>query len=153
MTERDELRPKSGRAIQARAAVAAMAAFAIVAGCTGDNLFTGPSTGSTGSLLPPTVDISAPAANAVIATGVDSIQVTARVTGENGVTEVTFSGVFTGGTAAFVTQVVALSNSRDTTVSRFLKRAGTGTGAAKIIVQAKDILGGTGADTVSVTIS
>jgi len=153
MTAHDERRPKSGRGIQARAAVAAMVGFAVVAGCTGDNLFTGPTLGGGGSLLGPTVEISAPAANAVIATGVDSVQVTAKITSDNGVNEVTFSGVFTSGTTAFISQVVTLPSATDTTVSRFLKRAGTSTGTARIIVQAKDILGATGADTVSVTIS
>jgi len=38
-------------------------------------------------------------------------------------------------------------------VSRFLKPAGVTTGAVRIIVEAKDILGGTSADTVAVTIS
>jgi len=138
--------------IQARAAVAAMVGFAVVAGCTGENLFTGPTTGGGGSLLGPTVAISAPAENAVIAVG-DSVQVTAKVTSDNGVNQVTFSGVFGTGATAFVSQVVTLTNATDTTISRFLKQAGTATGTAKIIVEAKDILGGTGADTVSVTIS
>jgi len=129
-----------------------MVGFAVVAGCTGENLFTGPTTGSSGSLLGPTVEISAPAANAVIALG-DSVQVTAKVTSDNGVNQVTFSGVSGTGATVFVSQVVTLANATDTTVSRFLQQAGTVTGAAKIIVQARDILGGTGADTVSVTIS
>lgn len=153
MTERDERRPGSGRGIQARFALAAMAGFAVVAGCTGENLFTGPATGSgSGSLLGPTVEISAPVANAVIPVG-DSIQVTAKITSANAVNQVVFTGLFETGITAFTAQVVTLSNVTDTTISRFLKQPGTGTGSARIIVQAKDILGGTGADTVSVTIS
>jgi hypothetical protein len=152
MTAHDQRRPSSGRGIQARAALAAMVGFAAAAGCTGDNLFTGPTLGGGGGLLGPTVTLSAPAADAVVALG-DSVQVTAKVTSDNGVNEVTFSGVFASGSTAFITQVVTLSNATDTTISRFLKQAGTATGSAKIIVQAKDILGGTGADTVSVTIS
>jgi hypothetical protein len=133
-------------------AVAAMAAFAVVAGCTGENLFTGPTTSSSGSLLGPTVEITAPAANAGVLLG-DSVQVTAKITSDNGVNQVTFSGVFTTGATAFVSQAVTLASVTDTTISRYLKQAGTVTGTAKIIVQASDILGNIGADTVSVTIS
>lgn len=128
-----------------------MAGFAVVAGCTGENLFTGPATGG-GSLLGPTVDITAPAANTVVAIG-DSVQVTARVTSASGVNQVTFSGVNASGGAAFVSQVITVSNASDTTISRFLKQSGTVTGGASIIVQAKDVTGGLGADTVAVTIS
>jgi hypothetical protein len=142
----------SGRGIQARAAFAAMVGFAVVAGCTGENLFTGPTTSTDGSLLGPTVEITAPAANAVVVLG-DSVPVTAKITSDNGVNQVTFSGVFGTGATAFVSQTVTLASVTDTTISRFLQQSGTVTGAAKIIVQARDILGNTGADTVSVTIS
>jgi hypothetical protein len=128
-------------------AVVATFVLAAIAACTGENLFTGPSVG--GILLGPTVDITAPAEGAAV-TG-DSVQVTAHVASDNGITQVTFSGVFSTGTAAYITQVVSLS-SQDTTLSRFLKRSGTGTGSAKIIVQASDLLGGSAADMVTVTI-
>jgi hypothetical protein len=128
--------------------VTSFVALAGLAACTGENLFTGPALG--GSLLGPTVDISAPAAGATVA-ATDSVQVTANVASDNGITQVTFSGLFSTGTAAYISQVVSLS-ATDTTISRFLKRAGTTTGAAKIIVQATDLLGGVAADTVSITI-
>ena len=149
MKPHDEMRPSEGRRIQLRSVSAAVFAMAALAACTGENLFTGPSLG--GGALGPTVDITAPAAGATFATG-DSVQVTATVTSANGVTQVTLSGSFATGASAFVTQVVSLPNSPDTTLSRFLKRAGTNTGSARIIVQATDLLGGSGADTVAVTI-
>lgn len=142
-------RPQAGRPIRSRAAATAIVTFAALAGCTGENLFTGPSLG--GTLLGPTVEITAPAANATLAAG-DSVQVTVSAASSNGVNQVTFSGVFNTGTTAYISQVVSLS-SQDTTLSRFLKPAGTGTGAARIIVQATDILGGAAADTVLVTIN
>ena len=124
-----------------RPVAAAVLALAAVAACTGENLFTGPSLG--GGLSGVTVAITAPAEGATFATG-DSVQVTARVASVNGVTQVTLSGAFATGTSAFVTQVVSVPNSPDTTLSRFLRRAGTTTGSAKIIVQATDLLGGSG---------
>jgi hypothetical protein len=125
-------------------------AVTFVVGCTGENLFTGPSLGS--SLLGPTAEITAPAPNAVVASG-DSVQVTANVASDNGVTEVVFSGVFNTGTAALVSQTVTLPSARDTTISRYLQRSGAATGAAKVIVQARDVVGATASDTVSVTLN
>ena len=138
-----------GRQIRLRAAAVAAVAIAAVAGCTGENLFTGPSLG--GGLLGPTVEITTPAAGATVGVG-DSVQVTAKMTSDNGVTQVTFSGRFGTGTTAFISQVVSLPSSTDTTVSRFLKQAGTTAGTAKIIVEARDLLGSSTADTVTVTI-
>ncbi|MDH3423642.1 MAG: hypothetical protein OEN00_11665, partial [Gemmatimonadota bacterium] len=146
----DEKRPVEGRRIRLRVAAAAVAGLAVMAACTGDNLFTGPSLG--GTLLGPSVEIEAPAANAVVG-ATDSVQVRTTVASENGVTQVTLSGVFPTGTAAYISQVVSLPNPQDTTISRFLKRSGTATGSARIIVQATDLLGGTAADTVTITIN
>jgi uncharacterized protein YfaS (alpha-2-macroglobulin family) len=129
-------------------AVAATFILAAIAACTGENLFTGPALG--GTLLGPTVEITAPAAGATVAPG-DSVQVTVNVASANGVSQVTFSGVFGTGTAAFISQVVSLS-SQDTTLSRFLKQTGTTTGSAMIIVKASDLLAASAADTVTVTI-
>ena len=131
-------------------ATIAVAGLAMVAACTGENLFTGPSLG--GTLLGPSVEIDAPAANAAVGAA-DSVQVTTTVASQNGVTQVTFSGVFPSGTAAYISQVVSLPNPQDTTISRFLLRSGTATGGASIIVQATDLLGATAADTVAITIN
>jgi hypothetical protein len=146
MKAQSQERPQDGRQFRLRAVAVA---FAVLVGCTGDNLFTGPSLG--GGLLGPTVEISAPAAGASVPSA-DSLQVTAKVASSNGVTQVTFGGTFTTGTAAYTQQVVTLS-SQDTTISRFLKRAGTGSGSARIIVQATDLLGASAADTVTITIN
>jgi len=148
MKAQAQKRPSVGHPTRSHALVATAAAFAVLAGCTGENLFTGPALG--GTLLGPTVEITVPAAGAAVAAG-DSVQVTASVASDIGVNQVTFSGSFTTGTTAYITQVVSLS-SQDTTLSRFLKPAGTTTGSARIIVEATDLLGGAGADTVTVTI-
>lgn len=129
-----------------------LAAFAVVAaaiGCTGENLFTGPSTG--GSQLGPTVEVTAPAAGTIIALG-DSVQVTANVVSSTGVSQVTFSGTFTNGVTAFISEVAVLQSAQDTTISRFLRQAAGTNGSARIVVQARDVVGKIGADTVLVTI-
>jgi len=143
------MRPLRGRRIGLRAAAVGLAASVLIIGCTGENLFTGPVTG--GSTLVPTVEITTPGDGTTIAVG-DSVLVTAKLTSANGVTQVTMSGVFSSGPTAFISQVISLPTSPDTTISRFLKQAGITTGSAKIIVQASDVFGGTGSDTVSVTI-
>lgn len=147
--QRQEERPAAGRSIRLRVAAVMAVGVAVVAACTGENLFTGPSTSTT--LLGVTVEVTAPASGDTIPVG-DSVQVTAHVQSENSVTQVTFGGVFEGGTTAFVSQVVSLS-ATDTTISRFLKQAGTSTGGAKIIVLGQDLLGSQAADTVAVTIA
>jgi hypothetical protein len=63
-----------------------------------------------------------------------------------------FSGNFNDGGTAFTAQTVTLPNPTDTTVTRSLEQPGTTAGAAKIIVQATDLLGATGADTLAITI-
>ena len=70
-----------------------------------------------------------------------------------GVTSVTFSGLFSGGSAAFNQVVVgSLPAPQDTTISRYLRQSGTTTGNVRIIVEATDALGDRGADTVTVSI-
>jgi len=123
--------------------------MAVAIGCTGENLFTGPSTG--GSQLGPTVEVTAPGAGAIIALG-DSVQVTADVTSSTGVSQVTFSGTFSNGVAAFISELVVLQSAQDTTVSRFLRQASGTNGSVRIVVQARDVVGRIGADTVLVTI-
>jgi hypothetical protein len=125
-------------------------AAAVLAACTGDNLFTGLAISN--QLTGPVVNINAPLANLSIKVG-DSVQVTAQVTSSQGVSQLSYSGVFDGGTTAFTSQVVTLPNPKDTTVSKYMRQSGTTTGAAKIIVQATDILGGTASDTVAITIA
>ena len=149
MRDQDERRRRQGRHVRLRAIGTAVIAVGALASCTGENLFTGPSLG--GGLTGPTVEITTPAADATVAAG-DSVQVSASVTSSNGVSQVTFSGFFTTGTTAYIAQIVSLPNPADTTLSKFLQPAGTGTGEAKIIVEATDILGGSSADTVTVTI-
>lgn len=153
MTDLDVARPPNGRRTGLRLGVVGALAIAAVAACTGENIFPlSVGKGSDGSLQAPTVEITAPAANATLTQG-DSVQVTAGITSANGVNQVTFSSTFTAGTTAYVQQVAALSGATDTTVSRFLQPAGTQTGTARIVVTATDLLGNTGADTVQVTVN
>jgi hypothetical protein len=131
-----------------------LAAALLVAGtvpaCTGDNLFTG--VGAFAGLLGPEVQITAPQNNLGLAVG-DSVQVTANVSSPNGVSSVKYSGLFSGGAPAFTEIVVTLPSPQDSTVSRYMKPTGTTTGTVRVIVEATDALGETGADTVNVIIS
>ena len=139
----------SGRSLRVRLAVALLVAGSLPA-CTGDNLFTG--LGAVAGLLGPEVEITVPQANFTLGTG-DSLTVTANVASPDGVSTVTFSGLFSGGSAAFTQVVVSnLPNPADTTITRRLAQAGTTTGTVRIIVEATDALGDRGADTVSVII-
>ena len=143
-------RPASGRRSYARLGGAVLAAV-VVAACAGENLFTGPGTGGQ-NLLGPQVDITAPQPGLTIALG-DSVQVTATLVSQEGITEVAWTGTLVaGGAAPFTPIVVPLTGVTDTTMSRYLKRSGTTGGAARIIVTAKDLDGDTGADTISVTL-
>ena len=151
MSTRDERRPFLGRMTGVRAAGAIALSVAVAAACTGENLFTGPGLGG-GTLLGPTVEITEPADAAALTQG-DSVQVDANITSDNGVNEVILRGVFTTGTNAYIQEIVTLTGATDTTVSTFLQPAGTNTGAALIIVSARDVTGNDGADTVSVTIN
>jgi hypothetical protein len=118
--------------------------------CTGDNLFTG--VGAIAGLLGPEVEITVPQANFTLAAG-DSLTVTANVASPEGVSTVTFSGLFAGGSAAFTQIVVSnLPTPADTTITRRLGQSGTTTGIVRVIVEATDALGDRGADTVSVSI-
>jgi hypothetical protein len=127
-----------------------MLVAAALPACTGDNLFTG--LGALSALLGPEVDITAPQANLSLAVGA-SVQVTANVSSPDGVTNVSFKGVFTGGSVAFTEIPVTLPAPQDTTVTRTLAPAGASTGTVRIIVTATDALGETGADTVTVSIN
>jgi hypothetical protein len=127
-----------------------MLVAAVLPACTGDNLFTG--LGASVGLLGPEVNITAPAANFAMAVG-DSVQVTANVSSPDGVSSVKFKGLFSGGAAAFTEITFTLPNPQDSTVSRFMRQAGTTTGNVRIIVEATDVGGDTGADTVTVVIS
>lgn len=138
-----------GRAKQMRLAAAMLVAAALPA-CTGDNLFTG--LGAIAGLLGPEVEITAPANNATLGVG-DSVQVTANLTSPDGVTTVSFKGLFAGGSTAFTEVLFTLPAPQDTTVTRILAPAGASTGTVKIIVTAGDALGEQGADTVTVSIN
>ena len=145
----EESRPGEGRHALARVGGAVLT-VAVVAACAGENLFTGPASG--GGLLGPQVEITAPQPNITIALE-DSVNVTANVSSNEGITEVSFTGTLdAGGPAPFTPVVVPLTAVTDTTLSRYLKRSGTTGGAARIIVTAKDVSGDTGADTISVNL-
>ena len=117
--------------------------------CAGENLFTGVASASQG----PEVTITAPAANAAVAAG-DSVQVSADIVAQQGISQVRFSGTFTSGGATALTElIVTLPNPPDTTVSRFMRRAGATTGNVTVIVEATDVLGDKGADTVAVVLN
>ena len=144
------MRPsRPGRSTRLRLAGALLVAVALPA-CTGDNLFTG--LGALSGLLGPEVEITAPQANLTLAVGA-SVQVTANVSSPDGVTNVSFKGVFTGGSVAFTEIPFTLPAPQDTTVTRTLVPAGASTGTVRIIVTASDALGETGADTVTVSIN
>jgi hypothetical protein len=140
-------RPASGRSTGLRLAVAATL-VAAAAACAGENLFTGNASVEQG----PQVTITSPAANASVSVG-DSVNVQADIVGSRGISQVKFSGFFTGGTTAFTEQTVTLPNPPDTTLARFIRQAGATTGNVNIIVEATDILGDKGADTVAVVIN
>jgi hypothetical protein len=140
---------RPGRSKRVRLA-GVMLAAAVLPACTGDNLFTG--VGASVGLLGPEVEITAPAENFTMAVG-DSVQVTAIVSSPNGVSSVTYNGLFSGGAVAFTQISFTLPNPQDSTVSRFMRQAGATTGNVQIIVEATDLLGATGADTVTVIIS
>ena len=149
MSASAETRPIGGRRALARIG-GGMLAAALVAACAGENLFTGPASG--GGLLGPQVDITAPQPNITIALE-DSVNVTATLTSQNGITEVVWSGALdAGGPAPFTPITVPLTAVTDTTMSRYLVRSGATGGAASIIVTARDINGSTGADTISITL-
>ena len=129
---------------------AVMLVAAALPACTGDNLFTG--LGAFAGLLGPEVEITAPSNNATLGVG-DSVQVTANLTSPDGVTTVSFKGLFTGGSVAFTEIPFTLPAPQDTTVTRILAPAGASTGTVLIIVTAGDALGEQGADTVTVSIN
>ncbi len=152
MRAHEPMRPHAGRRIRVRVAGAVLVAAAVLGACTGENLFTG--LAGVTQLLGPDVDITAPQAGLTLAVG-DSVQVGANITSQDGVTEVAFSGLFQAGGAAFVSEIVPLpSNPMDTTVAEFLIQVdGAGTGNVNLIVEATDVLGQRGADTVQVSIN
>ncbi len=150
MRANQTVRPsRTGRSIRVRLA-GAMLVAAVLPACTGDNLFTG--LGASVGLLGPDVDITAPAANLTLAVG-DSVQVTANVSSPDGVSSVKYKGLFSDGAAAFTEITVTLPNPTDSIVSRFMRQTGTTTGNVRIIVEATDVGGDTGADTVTVIIN
>jgi hypothetical protein len=129
----------------------ALLTAAVVAACAGENLFTFGA--RSGDLLGPRVQITAPIGTVTLLAG-DSVRVTANITSQQGVTEVSWTGVHDGGGAApFNPIVVPLAGVRDTTMSRYMTRLdGTPAGTAKIVVTARDLVGDSGADTISVTL-
>ena len=150
MRANQTMRPsRRGRSSGLRLAAVALVAVTLPA-CTGENLFTG--LGATTGILGPEVDITAPQPNLALTVG-DSVQVTANLSAPDGVSSVRYTGLFSGGGTAFTEIQFTLPNPQDTTVSRFMRQAGTTTGNVRIIVEATDLLGAKGADTVVVIIS
>jgi len=143
------MRSRGARPGGAWIAAGALAAAVTVAACTGDNLFTGVVLST--QLTAPEVTITAPTDNSTVTAGTP-VSVTAQVTSSQGVSQMIFSGIFDAGGTAFTSQTISLPNPKDTTVTQSLAQPGTATGSAKIIVQATDILGATGADTLVITI-
>jgi hypothetical protein len=144
------MRPsRPGRSGGLRLATVALVAVTLPA-CTGENLFTG--LGATTGILGPEVEITAPQPNVALAVG-DSVQVTANLSAPDGVSSVKYTGLFSGGGTAFTEIQFTLPNPQDTTVSRFMRQAGTTTGNVRLIVEATDLLGAKGADTVVVIIN
>lgn len=142
---------KHQRVLPWHAATVAFLLLGLLVGCTGENLFTGPGAGG-GSLLGPAVEITEPAADAAFVVG-DSVRVTAEVSSDQGVSQVSFSGAFTAGGTAFGGEVIQTNGAPDTTVSVFLNPVGGSTGNVRIVVEASDLVGGDGADTVTVSIN
>lgn len=150
MRANQTMRPsRRGRSGRLRLAAVALVAVTLPA-CTGENLFTG--LGATTGILGPEVDITAPQPNVALSVG-DSVQVTANLSAPDGVSSVKYTGLFSGGGIAFTEIQFTLPSPQDTTVSRFMKQAGTTTGNVRIIVEATDLLGAKGADTVVVIIN
>jgi hypothetical protein len=147
MAANDSKRSGRGRKIASRLA-ATFLALALFGACTGDNLFTG---FALSRELGPDVTITAPQAGLSIPEG-DSVLVTATVSSTQGVSAVNYTGELEAGGAAFTSVLVSLPNPQDTTVSRYLRRTGTTAGAARLIVEATDVLGARGADTISVVL-
>lgn len=143
----DPERPEERRRLVSRLA-AAVALAGGLAACSGENTFTGLARSTPQG---PRVDITAPQAGITIPVG-DSVQVTATIESTSGISQVAFSGVLDAGGAAFTPVNVTLPNPADTTLSRFLRRATSTAGGARIIVEATDILGRRGSDTVQVTL-
>ena len=138
-----------GRPLRLRLAATRLVAGSLPA-CTGDNQLTG--VGAVAGLLGPEVEITAPLPNFTLRVG-DSLTVTTNVSSEDGITSVTFSGLFSGGSAALTQLVVTnLASPQDTTLTRVLRQTGTSTGNVRVIVEATDALGDRGADTVNVII-
>ena len=130
---------------------AVLVAAILLPACTGENLFTG--IGAFAGLLGPEVEITAPQANLALRAGVDSVQVTANVSAPDGVSNVKFTGTFTGGATAFTEIQFTLPAPQDTTISRYMKQSGNTTGTVRLIVEAKDVGGDAGADTVVVILN
>jgi hypothetical protein len=145
MTAIEPRRPGKRRRVASRFG-GAVAAAGVLAACTGDNLFTG-----LGRSVPqkPEVTITAPPAGITVPVG-DSVRVTATIESTQGVSQVSFSGILDAGGGAFTAVDVTLPNPRDTTLSRVLRRTTSTAGGARIIVEATDILGRRGSDTVAV---
>ncbi len=151
MISRQALRPSTRRRVRLRFVWTALAVAALLPACSGENLFS--LSAIAGGILGPGVDITAPQADANFAVGA-SVAVTASVTSSDGATQVSYRGSFEGCSVAFVPQIVTLSgNPQDTTLTTTLQQApGGGTGIVAIIVEATDLLGARGADTVTVVI-
>lgn len=130
--------------------------WALVAGalalsaCAGENLFSlAAAVGSQG----PTVDITVPTTNFTIAVG-DSILVQATVNATNGATSASYNGWYEDESAAYTGETETLNGVPSATLNNYLRAApGQTAGSAYIVVEVTDGIGGTGIDSVKVTIN
>ncbi len=122
----------------------------VLAGCAGENLF---SLSASVGELGPQVQMSAPGEGGTIAPG-DSIRITADVTSSSGVSSVSYRGNYvSSGTAAYTAETETLAGETTVSLSNFLLAAdGQVAGQVYIVVEATDQIGGTGKDSVKVTI-
>jgi hypothetical protein len=145
---------RSERMTRRRRLHAAGVLLAVVAlgACRGENLFS--LTGSV-SGTEPSVEITAPTGGSTAAVG-DSVLVTANVEAQEGIVTIDFRATYVDslGGAAYNAETASGGNAVSVNVSnRLTAVAGQRAGEAYIVVQATDVAGQQGVDSVKVTIS
>lgn len=131
--------------------------FALVLGivaaaaCTGENLFTFP---TSSNALGPTVDITVPGPGFSIALG-DSILITATASAPSGAASIAYRGRYATQAAAFIAETEAVAAGETAPeIRNYLKAsAGQVAGSAWVAVTLTDALGATATDSVSITIT
>lgn len=122
----------------------------VLSGCAGENLF---SLAASVAEAAVEVSITTPGEGATIAPG-DSISIAANLIAATGLSSVTFRGNYTpGGELAYTTETGTLAGETSLNVTNFLLAVGGQTaGSVYIVVEASDLIGGMGKDSVKVTI-